>query len=101
MGEGPVWVDFVEKPLTWSSAVDYGSSRSGRLGRMEESFDFAACWVPGRVLKTSFPRMVVHCERLYRVSSSAQDGQDKVGVERLDRVITAHLAHMSPGRRNS
>ena len=68
-------------------------SRSGRLGRVEDSFDFAACWVRGRVLKTSFRRMDVHCERLYRVSSSAQDGQDKVGVERLDRVITAHLAH--------
>src|SRR5262249_28366344 len=32
-------------------------------------------------------------ERLYCVSSSAQDGQDQVGGERLYRVITAHLAH--------
>src|SRR5215831_19775953 len=37
--------------------------------------------------------MDVFCGRLYCVSSSAQDGQDKVGVERLDRVITAYLAH--------
>jgi hypothetical protein len=38
-------------------------SHSGRLGRMEDSFDFAACWVQGQVLKTSFRRMDVHCER--------------------------------------
>jgi nucleotidyltransferase/DNA polymerase involved in DNA repair len=40
---------------------------------MEDSFDFAAFRVQGRALKTSFRRMDVHCERLCRASSSAQE----------------------------